>query len=217
MWGSDADKRGFGTIWPLWYAEDHAARDRRAAVKRVRALADRDYAPGHFGLAAAYRDGAGVRRDDALSLRHFLAAAEQGYPSAECMLGNLYATATPRSGVCEYDPARGVQWWRRAADRGNAGAQLNLVTACSTGNGLDQDDAEAYVWATLAVHCAAARLRQAEVLRDQLAARLDGAQRAVADARVAELKAKLPLPWSDHLRYWMILAKEAGIQSGSFG
>lgn len=27
MWGSDADEGEFAAIWPLWCAEDHAARD----------------------------------------------------------------------------------------------------------------------------------------------------------------------------------------------
>ncbi|MFO7634575.1 MAG: hypothetical protein R6W76_18640 [Caldilinea sp.] len=108
-----------------------------------------------------------------------------------------------------------MHWWRRAAENGNAGAQINLATACSAGNGLDKDNLEAYVWASLAVHCSTIRLRQAEVLRDQVAIKLDSAQRVVADARVSELKVELPYPWSDHLRYWMSLAQEAGSLNAS--
>lgn len=211
MWGTDADRREFGAIWPLWGAEDHSARDRKSAVKHLRTLADRGYAPGQCGLAMAYFDGAGVRRDYPLCFRHFLAAAEQGYPSAECMIGNFYVTARPRYDVCEENPVQGVQWWRRAAEKGNAGAQLNLATACSTGNELDKDSLEAYVWASLAVHCSSIRFRQAEVLRDQVAAELNATQRANGDARILELKARLPFPWSDHLRYWMSLAREARV------
>lgn len=215
MWGNDADKHEFGALCPLWYAEDHSARDRKKAVKRFIPLVNRGYAPAQCALAMAYFDGAGVRRDYPLCYRHFLASAEQGYPSAECMIGNFYATVKPRYDVCQYDPARGVQWWRRAAENGNAGAQLNLATACSTDNGLDEDNLEAFVWACLAVHCSAIRFRQAEVLRDQVESKLDVTQRAYADARVSDLKAVLPFPWSDHLRYWMSLAQEVGILTSS--
>lgn len=211
MWGTEADRRDFGALWPLWFADDHSARDRKQAVKHLRALSDRDYAPGQCGLGMAHFDGAGVRRDYHLSFRHFLAAAERGYPTAECMIGNFYVATSSRYDVCEEDPAQGVQWWRRAAESGNSSAQFNLATACSTGNGLDKNDLEAYVWAGLAAHCSPIRLRPAEVLRDRVAAELGATHRADGDARIAELKARLPLPWSEHLVYWMSLAREAGI------
>jgi hypothetical protein len=208
MWGSDADKLEFGAIFPLWYAQDHAVRDGKAAVVRLRVLAARGYAPGLFALTMAYFDGQNVRRDYSLCYRSCLASAEQGYPSAVGMIGNFYCTATPNYGVCEYNPAEGVQWWRRSAENGNAGSQFNLATAYSTGNGIEKNNLEGFVWASLAVHCSSIRHRMAEVLRDRLSAELDPAQRTDADARLLVLKATLPLPWSEHLRYWKFLARE---------
>lgn len=202
MWGSDTDKREFGAIFSLWYAEDQAVRDRKAAVARLRPLADRGYAPAQFALAQAYFDGHGVRRDYSLGYRHCLASAEQNYPAAACQIGAFYIGVSPKFGVCEYDPAQGVQWFRRAAEEGNAAAQFNLATAYSTGNGVEQDERESWIWASLAVHCSRVRCRPAEVLRDQVATKLDTARWEDAKERLSALKARLPLPWSEHLEYW---------------
>lgn len=201
MWGSDADKHEFGAILPL--------RDRKAAVVRLRVLADRGYAPAQFALAVAYFDGEGVGRDYPSCYHNCLAAAEQDYPSAVGMIGNFHATATPKYEVCEYNPAEAVRWWRRSAESGNSGSQFNLATACSTGSGIGKDALEACIWASLAVHCSPIRLRPAEALRDRMTAELNSGQRADVDVRLSALKARLPLPWSEHLDYWRRLAREA--------
>lgn len=211
MWGSNVDKKEFGAILPLWYAEDHALRDRKTAAGHLRTLAERGYAPGQFALAMAYFDGEGLRRDYSLCFRYCLAAAEQGYPSATGMIGNFYTAATPKYGVCEYDPAQGVQWWRQSAENGNAGSQFNLATAYSTGNGIEKNELEAFIWASLAVHCSPTRFRSAEVLRDRTAAELDTEQSAAAAARLSPLTERLPLPRSEHLTYWKLLARESGV------
>ena len=207
MWGSDEDRRQFGLIYPLWHGEA-AVRDRRAAVKRLTTLAESGYAPAQFALAMAYYDGEGVRRDYRQAFTHMMAAANQQYPAAENMIGSFYGGVTLKHGACEHDPAEAARWYRRAAEHGNAGGMFNFAQGARTGLGTARDQLEAYVWASLAVHCSSIRFRPAEVLRDQAAADLDPAQRQIADARIAELRAGLPHPWAEPLSYWRSLSEQ---------
>ena len=99
MWGNETERRAFGDIWPLWHGGSEV-RDRRRAVQRLRPLADQGHAPAQFALGWACFDGDGVRRDHATSFEYCLAAAEQGYPAAEGMVGSYYAMARPKHGAC---------------------------------------------------------------------------------------------------------------------
>ena len=205
MWGNADDRREFGGIYPLWYG-DPAVRDRAAAVKRLRALADRNYAPAQFALAMAYFDGDGVRRDYAQAYHYALAAASQQHPGAENMVGGFHAAVTPKHDACAHDPVVAAEWYRKAAEHGSAGAMMNLVTCYQTGLGVQADPVEVFVWSSMAVHCSPIRNRGAETIRDQSGAALDPGRRAVADARIAQLRSKLPHPWSEPMVYWRSLA-----------
>src|SRR5687768_14610555 len=72
MWGGAAEQREFGSIYPMWYGEP-AVRDRAAAVRKLRSLAERNYAPAQFALAMAFFDGDGVRRDYRQAYQYALA------------------------------------------------------------------------------------------------------------------------------------------------
>lgn len=213
MWGETSEQQAFAEIWPLWY-EDLAVRDRHAAVKRLLPLADAGYAPAMFAVGWAYSIGDGVRRNYAKAFHYLTGAAEQQYPSAEGMVGTFYAAVKPKHGVCEHDPEKAVRWYRRAAVQGNSGAQYNLASSYWTGLGVERSAVEAYVWASLSVHCSHIRNRMGEVLRDQAVAELAPEEMAAAEERLARLRAELPQPWSDHSRYWRSLAQEAGIIAG---
>ena len=206
MWGSADDQREFGAIYPLWYGEP-AVRDRAGAVKKLRSLAERKYAPAQFALAMAYFDGDGVRRDYQQAYQYANAAAEQQYPGAENMVGGFHASAVPKHDACAHDPAIAVQWYRRAAERGHAGAMMNLVNAYQSGLGVTADPVEVFVWASLAAHCSPIRNRGAETIRDRGAAALDARQRQDADDRIERLRAVLPQPWSEPMVYWKSLAQ----------
>ena len=126
MWGNETERRAFGEIWPLWHGGSEV-RDRRRAVQRLRPLADQGHAPAQFALGWACFDGDGVRRDHATSFEYCLAAAEQGYPAAEGMVGSYYAMARPKHGACPLEAAQAVRWNRRAAGHGNSGAQYSTT------------------------------------------------------------------------------------------
>jgi uncharacterized protein len=83
------------------------------------------------------------------------------------------------------DDAEAVKWYRKAADQGDAFAQLNLANMYDNGQGVPQDDVQALKWFNLA----AARLptsetdrhKQAVENRDRLASKMTPAQ--IADAQ----------------------------------
>jgi hypothetical protein len=106
-------------------------------------------------------------------------------------------------------PEKAVEWYTRAAEHGNAGAQCNLANCYLTGRGVEKDPIEAYVWATLAVHCSSIGFRSAGVFQDQAIALLNDEERKKADQRIEELKERLPYTWSEHLWYWIKLNEEA--------
>lgn len=210
MWGSEDQRRAFAAVLPLWHGGD-ATRDRKRAAGELRTLADAGYAPAQFGLGMAHFDGEGVRRDYTTAFALFMSAAEQRYPSAEGGIGNFYLMAKPEHDTCPYDPAEAARWHRRASEGGNAGSLYNLAFSCWTGRGIPKNEADAYVWSSLAVKCSTIRFRPAETLRNNAAATLDESRRAAADARIAELGRDLPHPWSDHLSYWRSLADAFGV------
>ena len=67
------------------------------------------------------------------------AAADQGDASAQCALGNMYATGR---GVAKNE-ARAVQLCQAAADQGHAAAQCNLGVMYATGRGAAKNEARA--------------------------------------------------------------------------
>ena len=44
------------------------------------------------------------------------------------------------------DEVEAVKWYRKAAEKGNAEAQLNLGEMYANGRGVEEDDVEAYKW-----------------------------------------------------------------------
>lgn len=209
MWGTDSQKQEFGLLYPLFNGSQEK-RNYAKGIQTVKRLAGDGYVPAICQLGQAYFDHLGVRRSYPEAFRLYLQAAQAGYPSAECGVGNFYAMAYPKHEACEYDEGQAVQWWRRAAEHGNPGAQCNLAGYCLQGVGVQKDPAEAYLWASLAVHCSTIRFRSAEVFRDQAAALLGEVERGECERKIAELKERLPLAWSEHLSYWQKLFQAAG-------
>ncbi len=208
MWGDTSQQREFAIIYPLWYGTSNE-RNKHRAVQQLLPLANQGYAPAMYAVGWAYFTAEGVRHDYVKAFRYFKGAAEQGYPSAESMLGNFYVLAKPEHRTVELDPAEAARWRRLGAEHGNTSAQYNLAYQLFNGYGVERDPAEAYVWASLSVHCSPIRNIPAEVLRDKAAAALDPVQMTAAQERVKDLSQSLPYPWSEHMTYWHVLAEEA--------
>ena len=85
------------------------------------------------------------------------------------------------------DDVEAAAWYLKAAEQGDADAQYNLGGMYGKGEGVPQDDVEAYKWFNLATTYADAEQREefAEG-RDFLAERLTPEQRADAQRRARE-------------------------------
>jgi len=201
MWGSETERAGFAELYPLFYGTQEE-RNYAKGIKKMKKLAECLYIPAICELGMAYFDHLGVRRDYKQSFKNYMLAAREGYPSAECGVGNFYAIIVPKHGACAYDPDKATEWWRKAAENGNAGAQCNLAGYCLSGTGVPKNPTDAYIWGAMAVHCSSIRFRSAEVFRDQALRLLSEEQVLDANVRLEKLKQYLPYAWSDHLTYW---------------
>lgn len=116
---------------------------RGIAVETLNLAADHGQADEQFNLERPYANGEGVSQDDyaqaAVLCREM---AEQGYPKAQLMLGELYDSG---DGVPQ-DYAQAATWYRKAAEQGVALAQYNLGHLYYNGEGLPQDYAQAALW-----------------------------------------------------------------------
>jgi TPR repeat protein len=95
-----------------------------------------------LGLALAYEQGLGMKKDNTQAVNRLRNAAEQGNPSAQFNLGYAYYQG---QGV-KKDYAQAIYWYRKAAKQGHAAAQCNLGCAYSQGQGVIKDYAQAIYW-----------------------------------------------------------------------
>ena len=104
------------------------------------ALADNGDAAAQTKLALAYlRGDNGVAENDAAAMRWSKAAAGQGHPVAQYLLGTLYL----ENGR---DQAQAVRWFKAAAAQGHIKAMHNLGIAYAEGLGVAADPAQAVIW-----------------------------------------------------------------------
>ena len=92
--------------------------DYSAALAEWRSLAEDGDAQAQTAIAALYRHGEGVARDEAEAVRWYLSAARQGEVNAQLNLGEMYAQGIglPR------DRVRAYLWLSLAAAQGRAWA-----------------------------------------------------------------------------------------------
>jgi uncharacterized protein len=67
-------------------------------------------------------------------------------PGAQCVLAQAYLSG---EGMPK-DPAKALQWFRKAAEAGNTEGQRNLGHALAQGQGTPADVIEAYQWLSVA-------------------------------------------------------------------
>ena len=87
-------------------------------------------------------EGDEAANDEIEAAKWFRKAAEQGEPTAQSWLGELYCMG---SGVPK-DTAEGIKWYRKSAEQGNANAQCDLGGCYCRGEGVPQDYTEAVKW-----------------------------------------------------------------------
>lgn len=76
-------------------------------------------------------------------LAELRARIAKGDVEAEVALGNLYESG---QSVLPLDPAQAAEWYRRAADKGHVGAQMNLAMMYFDGQGVPRSIPQAIAW-----------------------------------------------------------------------
>lgn len=89
-----------------------------------------------YYLGRMFRDGLGVKKDDAKAYAFVQKSARQGNPLAENALG--YMLGNGRG--AKQDDAQALGWYLRAADHGSALAAYNVGTMLEAGRGVRQSD-----------------------------------------------------------------------------
>ena len=136
------DAKAQNSLGVLYWVGEGVEKDKKTAVQWYRKSARQGDANAMFNLGAAYYNGEGVNLNDSLALAWFLLASEAGSASGEdavrrsqqehrqwsfndaCLtIGQMYEKGEelPRN----LDLA--MKWYRKAADGGDAQAQLNLA------------------------------------------------------------------------------------------
>lgn len=115
-------------------------------VAELRRAAEEGDLEAQVGLAAGYRNGNGVARDDDAATAWYLRAAEQGHADAQFHLGFAYSNG---SGVLlDYNESHA--WFHRAAEQGHDAAQWMLGSLFWRGD-VPRDDVEGAMWLNLAL------------------------------------------------------------------
>jgi TPR repeat protein len=118
-------------------------------------------------------------------------AADHGDLSAQIHLASLYregGKGFPR------DMEQAAAWYRKAAEQGDVGAQGILGVLYSIGQGVPQDDVEAYYWLDLAAAVKGPRQQQYAANRQTIGTHITADELAEVQDRVAQWLAAHPRP-----------------------
>jgi len=126
----------------LFQAGDHAG-----AARLALQAAQAGNPEAQLRVAMLYPKGDGVPRDAAAALRWMQAAAAQGEPMAEDLLGTIYeyGRSTGFYAIADdWDKAAGL--WQASATQGYAKGEFSLGRACQYGIGVPVDQQAAISW-----------------------------------------------------------------------
>ncbi|PAV24407.1 HCP [Pyrrhoderma noxium] len=128
-------------------------REAVAWLRRAAEQADEEnpHALHELGLLHENPDSKIVQHDPLYAKNLFTKAAQLGYTQSQFKLGQCYEYG---SLTCPVDPRRSIGWYTRAAEKGDAEAELALSGWYLTGSEgvLKQSDEEAYLWARRAAN-----------------------------------------------------------------
>lgn len=108
----------------------------------LRQAVDRDHPQAHTLLSRMYREGRGVPRNEAESIRLLHRAAELEDPAAQ----NEYGVALRDGSRLGSDAHQSFQWFEKAAWNGYIDAQFNLALAYLHGTGVERDRVRGVAW-----------------------------------------------------------------------
>ena len=121
-------------------APDPMFQEAPPALRAVILRARRGETEAQVELAQSFLKGQGIGLDPVAAARWADEAAAQGDPSAQFILGTLYA-----EGI-KPNPRLAFDWFSAAASRGNVKAMHNLAIAYLNGTGITQDSKAAAAW-----------------------------------------------------------------------
>ncbi|KAI5834454.1 HCP-like protein [Schizophyllum commune Tattone D] len=133
--------------------EQRNPREAIAWLKRAAEQADEEnpHALHELGLLYEQPNSGLVPYDPAYAKALFTQAAHLGYTQSQYKLGQCYEYGHL---TCPVDPKRSIAWYTKAAEKGDAEAELALSGWYLTGSEgvLKQSDSEAYLWARRAAN-----------------------------------------------------------------
>lgn len=154
----------------------YSAGDFETAYREWLPLAEAGDAQSQYQLGLMHLDGEGVEADDAMALKWFTMAADQGYMPSLVRLAELYYTG--RGANHDHDEA--ARLYTRAADQGDAEAQYALGALHIRGHGIDADLVQAHMWLSLA---GMRGLKEARKRRSEIESLMTAEQIAEAEKR----------------------------------
>jgi TPR repeat protein len=153
--GDAAAQNHLGTMYRMGIGVE---KNKEEAVKWYRKGARQNYPNAMFNLGTAYYNGDGVEIDDVLAGAWFLLAQEGGSPPANDAVARLMNELPPRQVIASLmkiaqmlrqgddvprNDGEAAQWYRKAADRGDPLASIELAQQLIQGVGVKQDYVEA--------------------------------------------------------------------------
>jgi uncharacterized protein len=155
-------------------------RDGAAGLRWLTRAAEQGQAEAMFELGVAHRDGLGTPANGKQAIYWLRRAAERGVPHANNAIGELYLghADIPR------DYAAALVWFLRGAQLDDADSLYNIAVRYALGQGVVQDEVEAYKWFDLAANAGPGDVRSKAVrARQAIGERLMPLQ--VQEAKVA--------------------------------
>jgi TPR repeat protein len=181
----------------------------RPEILQLQTKADAGDANAQTMLGEAYRDSNGVPQNDALALKWFGKAANQGGDVAENDLGNMYNIG---AGV-EVDKKEAVRWYHKSAKQGNSKAMFNLGASYYNGDGVEVDQIASLAWFLLAQE-AGSRLADGAVRRAIDEKEASPMQAAARIGHIYEAGDELPKNPAEALKWYRTAADAGDAQSG---
>ena len=168
------------------------SRDPKLAAKLFERAAAHGLVPAQYRIGNLYEKGIGVSRDYALASLWYQRAAENGNARAMHNLAVLMAEGVQGNP----DFAGALDWFRQASELGIRDSQYNLAVLKARGMGTEQDLAGSYKWFAIAAREGDS---DAAEKRDEVAARLDSRELAMAEAEVEVWRAREPDPAANNV------------------
>ncbi len=122
------------------------AKARALNVEDLQALEDKAEAgdpEAETTLALAYHAGVLLKQSDADALRLLHKAADRGYRAAQESLGIFSETGI---GEEQPDPAKALEWYKKAVQQGSLDAATNIGLMYARGRGVPKNSVEASTW-----------------------------------------------------------------------